>query len=111
MKNIFLTTIGLLALSACVSNNTVQTVEVEDFDLNCGQLRDQLTELGVKFEEAGEDSGVTAKNVAFGIFFWPGIVANEWQAGKNENSINKRIEHLTNLYVGKCVNQKSESNN
>tara|TARA_Y100001935_G_scaffold249936_1_gene249277 strand:+ start:767 stop:1093 length:327 start_codon:yes stop_codon:yes gene_type:complete len=105
MKNIFIILVSFLALSACVSNDTVQTVEIRDFDLNCDQLKYELTQLGVKFEEAEGDSGLTTKNVALGIFFWPGIIVNERQAGRNEDSINKRIEHLNGLYIDKCVGQ------
>ena len=107
MKKIFLILVSILALSACVSNKTIQTVEVGDFDLNCDQLVYELTQLGVKFEEAEGDSGLTGKNVALGIFFWPGIIVNEVQAGRNEDSLNKRIEHLNQLYVGKCVGQNT----
>tara|TARA_B100000214_G_C23794346_1_gene547366 strand:- start:446 stop:772 length:327 start_codon:yes stop_codon:yes gene_type:complete len=108
MKNILITTLAFLILSACVSNKTVQTVKISDYDLNCEELKYELTELGVQFEEVEDDSGLTGKNVALGIFFWPGIIVNEVQAGRNEDSINRRIEHLNSLYVAKCVNQNSK---
>ena len=54
-----------------------------------------------KFDDAEDDSGLTGKNVALGIFFWPGIIVNEVQSGRNEDSINKRIDHLNGLYVDK----------
>tara|TARA_B100000497_G_C7262514_1_gene185606 strand:+ start:112 stop:438 length:327 start_codon:yes stop_codon:yes gene_type:complete len=108
MKNIFIILVSFLTLSACVSNDTIQTVDIKDFDLNCDQLKYELVQLGVKFDDAEDDSGLTGKNVALGIFFWPGIIVNERQAGRNEDSINKRIDHLNRLYVDKCVGQNTD---
>ena len=41
--------------------------------------------------------GLTGKNVALGIFFWPGIIVNENQSKKNASSVNDRIAHLNIL--------------
>ena len=68
MKNIFIILASFLTLSACVSNDTIQTVDIRDFDLNCDQLKYELTQLGVKFEEAEGDSGLTGKMLLW-VFF------------------------------------------
>ena len=96
-------TLAVLLLASCVSNQTLRTVEPRDYDMNCDQLKYELTGLGAKFDDAEDDSGLTGKNVALGIFFWPGIIVNERQAGRNEDSINDRVIHLNTLYVDKCV--------
>ena len=106
MKKYLILPLSFFFLSSCVSNDTVRTIEVRDFELNCDQLKYELVNLGVKFDDAEDDSGLTGKNVALGIFFWPGIIVNERQSGRNEDSINKRIEHLNGLYVEKCVGAK-----
>ena len=90
-------------IAGCVSNQTVQTVQTGDFDMNCAQLNMELTNLGAKFEEVKSESGATGDNVALGFFFWPGIIVNEQQAKKNQDSINARLTHLTKLYSGKCL--------
>ena len=95
--------VAFFFLVSCVSNQTVRTVEPRDYDLNCDQLKYELTGLGAKFDEVEDDSGLTGKNVALGIFFWPGIIVNERQSGRNEDSINDRVIHLNTLYVDKCV--------
>ena len=94
---------SLFIITGCVSNQTVQTVQVGDFDMNCAQLNMELTNLGAKFEEVKSESGATGDNVALGFFFWPEIIVNEQQAKKNQDSINARLTHLTKLYSGKCL--------
>jgi len=106
MKKYLLLPIVFISLIGCVSNDTVRTVDIRDFDLNCDQLKYELVNLGVKFDDAKDDSGLTGKNVALGIFFWQGIIVNEVQSKRNEDSINKRIEHLNGLYVDKCIGKK-----
>jgi hypothetical protein len=94
---------GLVILASCVSNQAVRTIQARDFSLNCEQLQFELADLGADFEDAKDDSGVTGRNVGLAIVFWPGIIVNEVRANKNQNSIDDRIEHLTVLYVDKCV--------
>jgi hypothetical protein len=98
--------VGLISvfLTACVSNTAVKTIQPTDYDLGCDALKYELAELGVKFEEAKDDSGFTGKNVGMAILFWPGIFVNESRAGKNQSSIDNRITHLSGLYNTKCRN-------
>ena len=105
MNKYLLLPIAVFSLIGCVSNDTVRTVEIRDFGLNCDQLKFELVTLGVKFDDVADDSGFTGKNVALGIFFWPGIIVNEVQSGRNEDSVNKRIDHLNDLYVDKCIGE------
>ena len=108
MRKLVLTIAGAsLALSGCVSNKTVQTVEIGDEDKSCAELRSDLSVLGAKFEEAKDEQGVTGKNVGLAIVFWPGIIVNESQASKNEESIDRRITHLTGIYNKKCLDSSN----
>ena len=108
MYKLVLISLMSLFIISCVSNKTLQTVKAGDYDMNCAQLKYELSGLGAKFEDAEDESGLTGKNVALGIFFWPGIIVNERQAGRNEDSINDRIVHLNALYSQKCVGQESD---
>ncbi|MBL4582806.1 MAG: hypothetical protein JKY29_13420 [Gammaproteobacteria bacterium] len=94
---------GLVFLAGCVSNQAVRTIQSRDYTLNCDQLQFELADLGADFEDAKDDSGITGRNVGLAIVFWPGIIVNEVRANKNQDSIDDRIEHLTGLYVDKCV--------
>ena len=96
-----------LALTGCVANQTIRTVQLNDNNMSCEQLQAELATLGAKFEEAKNDSGVTGKNVGLAIVFWPGIIVNESRASKNQSSLDARISHLSSLYNGKCLSSDS----
>ena len=105
MKKISIIVLLVFLISGCVSTKTVQTVQTGDFEMNCEQLKFELTNLGAKFEDAESDSGPTGKNIATGLFFWPGVLVNVNQTSRNIDSINSRIEHINSLYSKKCVGQ------
>ena len=90
-------------LVGCVSNKAVKVVDQEDYVKSCNQLKYELTELGAKFDEVKDESGLTGKNVGLAFLFWPGIIVNEVRSNKNQDSIDSRIEHLTKLYTKKCI--------
>jgi len=90
-------------LVGCVSNKAVRVIDQNDYSLSCDQLQFELTNLGVKFEEVKDESGLTGKNVGLAFLFWPGIIVNEVRSNKNQDSIDARIEHLTKLYSKKCI--------
>lgn len=102
MKYRFLGLVFLVMISGCVSNKAIQTVQTGDDQKSCPELKAELMQLGTKFDDAKEDSGVTGKNVGLAILFWPGIIVNEVRASKNQDSIDKRLSHLTSIYNGKC---------
>ena len=102
MKYRLLLVTTLIVISGCVSNKAVQTVQVGDEQKSCVDLKIELAELGVEFEDAKDDSGVTGKNAGLLILFWPGIIVNEVRANKNQDSIDERISHLSAIYDGKC---------
>jgi hypothetical protein len=92
----------LVAVSGCVSNKAIQTVQTGDEQKSCDALKSELAELGAEFEEAKKDSGVTGKNVGLAIVFWPGIIVNEVRANKNQDSLDARVSHLSGIYDRKC---------
>ena len=95
-----------ILLSGCVTNRAVQTVQMGDDEKSCVQIKTELVDLGVKFESAKDDSGVTGKNVGLALVFWPGIIVNEVRASKSQESIDSRIAHLTGIYNEKCLEAK-----
>ena len=106
---LFISAISVVFLAGCVSNKAVRTVEPRDFSLTCEQLQFELANLEAKFKEAKDDSGVTGKNVGLALVFWPGIIVNEVRSNKNQDSIDSRIAHLTNLYSNKCLGNNSQN--
>jgi outer membrane murein-binding lipoprotein Lpp len=108
MKKLGFVVCAVAFLSGCVSNQAVRTVEAADYSLNCEQLQFKLADLGAKFEDAKDDSGLTGKNVGLGLLFWPGIIVNESRSSKNQDSLDDRIVHLTNLYSQKCLTESEK---
>ena len=109
-NNLLVLLIIAFALSGCVSNKPIKTVQVGDNNKSCEQLQTELTDLGVQFEDAKDESGFTGKNVGLAILFWPGIFVNESRASRNQESVEARISYLSNIYNEKCSPQEdSES--
>ena len=101
----------IMMLAGCVSNKSVQTVQIGDEEKSCDQLKGELGQLGVTFDEVKDDSGVTGKNVGLAIVFWPGIIVNEVRSNNNEDSISDRITHLTTIYNQNCLDDAIEEDN
>ena len=105
MKKLITVAVISVFLSACVSNTAVRAVQPSDYTMSCSALKYELADLGVKFEDAKDDSGFTGKNVGLALLFWPGIFVNESRAGKNQSSLDNRISHLRILYNDKCMDK------
>ena len=108
MKNLGVL-LGVSLLAGCVSNQSIQTVQVGDSDKSCDAIRSELAQLGAKFEDVKDDSGLTGKNVGLALVFWPGIIVNEVRSNKNEDAVDSRIAHLTNIYNDKCTGDKANN--
>ena len=106
MKQLIAVVLTAIGLSGCVSNMAVQTVQADDYTMNCEQLQYELANLGMKFEDAKDDSGFTGRNVGVALVFWPGLIVNEMRASKNQDSIDDRVRHLSGLYREQCVVEK-----
>lgn len=102
-KKLALTIPTLALLAGCVSNEAVQTVQAGDYDKSCEALKFELDQMGAKFEDVKDDSGLTGKNVGLAVVFWPGIIVNEVRSNKNQDSVSDRVTHLSNLYQMKCL--------
>ena len=105
---LFFALIGVI--TGCVSNKSIQTVQVGDDSKSCERINVELGQLGADFEDAKDDSGVTGKNVGLALVFWPGIIVNEVRSNKNEDSVDSRISHLTNIYNEKCTGEAAANN-
>ena len=101
---------SLFMFSGCVSDQQVMVAQYDDETKNCEQLKYELNSLGAKFEDAKDDSGLTGKNVALGIFFWPGIIVNENQSKtdspKTEINTTNITSHETFNYIFYTIVQR-----
>ena len=93
MKGFSLIALSVVFLGSCKSyDNADNTVSSTD-EMSCVSLISQLADLGVKFEEVNEASGI----------YRPRILPNESRA-KNKQLINgKRVSHLSLVYNNLCT--------
>jgi hypothetical protein len=108
VRNTAIILLAAVGISGCVSNNRIQAIQVGDTEKSCEVLTTELNQLGVKFEEAKDDSGFTGKNVGMAILFWPGIFINESRASQNQSNVEQRVQYLTGLYNQKCLKTQKE---
>lgn len=93
----------VVLLTGCVTNKKVSKTEISDHKLTCSQLQYEIANMESLKEDFSDDSGITAKNVGMALIFWPGILVNELNASQNINSVERRLEHLHQIYAKKCV--------
>jgi len=108
-SNLALVACASILLASCVSNRAVQTVQAGDQQKSCNQLQTELGQLGAVFEDVKDDSGITGKNIGLAVVFWPGIIVNEVRSNKNQDSVDQRVNYLTNIYNGKCLDRDLET--
>jgi hypothetical protein len=107
-SNLALVACASVLLASCVSNRAVQTVQAGDQQKSCNQLQTELGQLGAVFEDIKDDSGITGKNIGLAVVFWPGIIVNEVRANKNQDSVDSRVNYLTAIYNGNCLESDLE---
>ncbi|MFA5567173.1 MAG: hypothetical protein WC972_00865 [Trueperaceae bacterium] len=66
-----------------------------DSRLSCDELAVEITKTRSAKAEAESNKGMSGQNVAWFLFFWPGIFANEVN---NSDAIRVADERLTHLY-------------
>ena len=87
MKGFSLIAVYVVFLGSCKSyDNADNTVSSTD-ELSCVSLISQLADLGVKFEEVNEASGI----------YRPRILLNESRAKNNQLINGKRVSHLSRV--------------
>lgn len=111
MKYRLLILSALVTVAGCVSNKAIQTIQAGDDEKSCETLQTELIQLGVSFDEAKDESGVTGKNAGLLLLFWPGIIVNEVRANKNQESIDDRVSYLSNIYNEKCSSETQNNTN
>lgn len=72
-----------------------------DSQLTCSELTFEITRTKELREEAQSNKGISAQNVAWAIFFWPGIFANEVSNAEAIRAADDRLRHLHRYYEEK----------
>lgn len=102
MKKIALV-VGMFALllQGCATPHVVQTKKVSDVNLSCPQILSEIEEADEFEAEARAERGVTGKNVAVGLLFWPALIGTYSNTEEAINAAKERRANLTTLYEQK----------
>jgi hypothetical protein len=100
MNKLLLTAFSALVLASCAPSYTAYSVK-PDADLTCSDIRSEIARARSASDDATRNRGLSAQNVAWAVFFLPGIAANEYTNAQVQQKAAERIAALNRLYVAK----------
>jgi hypothetical protein len=81
-------------LTGCATPTVIQTKQVGDEALSCSDLRRAYDEAERFERDARSERGVTGKNVAAALFFWPAMVGTYMNTDDAIRAARERKDHL-----------------
>jgi hypothetical protein len=88
-------------LSACATPEVVKTKQASDSDMNCQQLKVAYAEAQEFEQKARQERGVTGKNVAAAVLFWPALLGTYANTEEAINAAKDRQRHLEKIAESK----------
>jgi hypothetical protein len=88
-------------LSACATPEVVKTQQAGDHDMNCQQLKAAYAEAQEFEQKARQERGVTGKNVAAVVLFWPALLGTYANTEEAINAAKDRQKHLEKIAESK----------
>jgi hypothetical protein len=88
-------------LSACATPEVVKTRQANDEDMNCQQLKAAYAEAQEFEQKARQERGVTGKNVAAVVLFWPALLGTYANTEEAINAAKDRQKHLEKIAESK----------
>ncbi|MGV8947995.1 MAG: hypothetical protein ACOH2E_01305 [Candidatus Paracaedibacter sp.] len=85
-------------LSGCCCPDVVETKKLGDESMSCQQLLTEMKEIENARKELGSEKGVTGKNVAAAVFFWPALIATHSNVNDAVRALDQRKSHLMEVY-------------
>jgi hypothetical protein len=97
---------GMLVLAAvmiagCATPEVVQTRKAGDSDLTCNQIKAEITDAQNFESKARAERGVTGKNVAAAVLFWPALLGTYSNTEDAIRAAQDRQRHLEKLAADK----------
>ncbi len=92
--------LALLVLAGC-SHKKVEVSRVGDSGLSCNEIGYELVELKALRGDIEKKTGFSGRNVGMGLLFWPGVIVNEYNAGKAEDLAMERSKKLVSMFEKK----------
>jgi hypothetical protein len=96
-KTLISTALTVALLAGCATPTVVQTRQPGDEALSCADLRRAYDEADRFERDARSERGVTGKNVAAALFFWPAMVGTYMNTDDAIRAARERKEHLTSV--------------
>lgn len=93
----------------CVHSQKIDKVRVDDEQLSCKELLDQIKEAEDYKKKAEENKGVNGKNVAAAVFFLPGLVSTYIDANDAIKAAEDRKQYLAEIYKEKKCKRVREA--
>lgn len=100
MNKILLLSVAALTLASCAPRYN-PNARKPDSDLSCTEIRAEIARAQSARDEAGKNRGLSGQNVAWAIFFLPGVVANEYTNDQVQKAADNRTATLNKIYAAK----------
>jgi len=85
------------AVSGCASPEVISARQPGDDNLTCSQLTDQYEDAQTFEKKARAERGVTGKNVAAALLFWPALIGTYSNTDDAINAAQERQRRLERL--------------
>lgn len=96
MKKIIFSIFGIALLAGC-THTQIAVRGTTDDRLTCTEIASQVAEVRMILRDIDDKTGMSGRNVAMGLFFWPGIIVNQMNAGDARKAATERIAVLVNM--------------
>lgn len=96
-------------MTAC-THDRVEVSKISDAQMSCAQIQDEVTNVKLVRQGVKDKTGFSGRNIAMGLFFWPGVIVNEVNGNKAEADTQKRLERLVSLHEQKGCDQSKLAN-
>ena len=87
----------IAGVSAGCTHTQVLVKDAADDKLTCTEVATQTAEVKSILRSIDDKTGFSGRNVAMGIFFWPGVVVNQLNAADARKAANSRLGVLADL--------------
>lgn len=86
----------VLIATGCTHTQTV-VKDSSDQSLTCTAIAAQTAEVKGVLRDIDDKTGMSGRNIAMGLFFWPGIIVNQMNAGDARKAAGDRLSVLADL--------------
>ena len=100
MKKMLMLAAAAMFLASCAPKYTA-TAPKPDADLSCADIVTEIARARSASDDASKNRGLSGQNIAWAIFFLPGVLANEYTNDQVQQKAAERITELNRLYTGK----------